>query len=337
MAQGQGRSPGQTVKLLYIRDYLRAETDLEHGVIAEQIQDYLASKGIKASLKTIYNDIKVLQSEAFEPIEYSFKMKAYHIVKPAFQPHELRLMVDSVQASRFITQQEARNLTQKIQGLTDKYTKESLNRTAFVADRVRNKNESVVRDTDKLHRAISEDRKIGFKYFHYRPDKTKAYSKGGERYVVSPYALHWDNGNYYLYAFVDGKFRSFRVDRMEQITDPLPIHRDGKDQYRQTALTSRRKAKVFGMYHGDPYTVRIRFQNRFVDAVYDMFGREVLLIPVDKDHFTVAVDVEISPPFFAWVSTFGKSARILSPAPVVEQMKKFIENVALMYKDEGEK
>jgi predicted DNA-binding transcriptional regulator YafY len=202
MAKGQGRSSGQGVKLLYIRDYLYHHATKEHPKNANAICDYLMTKGIDASPKTIYNDIMRLQYDFGVPVEYNPSKWGYYITKPEFEPHELRLMVDSIQASKFITQTEARTISQKIVKLADVYTKESLTRNAYVSDRVRSKNDSVVKDSGRIHRSIAENRKIGFTYFHYTPNKAnpKQFSKKGDLYIVSPYALLWDNGNYYLYA-----------------------------------------------------------------------------------------------------------------------------------------
>ena len=338
MAKGQGRSSGQGVKLLYIQDFLYKHATKEHPQNANHICDYLMTKGIDASVKTIYNDILRLQIDFGVPVEYNPKKWGYYITKPEFEPHELRLMVDSIQASKFITQTEARAISQKITKLADVYTKESLTRHAYVSDRVRSMNDSVVRESDRIHRAIAENRKIGFRYFHYTPNKEnpKQYSKKGDMYVVSPYGLLWDNGNYYLYAYITEKneFHTFRIDRMERITNPLPEKRDGEKEFKSASITNQ-EFKVFGQYRGEKAKVRIRFINRLADAVIDQFGKDVMLIPTDKDHFTATLPVELSPPFFAWVATFGRGAKILTPQLAVDEMRKFIEKVSDMYKNEG--
>ncbi len=339
MAEGQGRSSGQGVKLLYIRDYLYAHATKEHPKNASHIKDYLMTKGISASEKTIYNDILRLQIDFSAPIEYNPKKWGYYITEPEWEPYELRLLVDSIQSSKFITQTEANTISQKIVKLADVYTKPTLTgRKAYVSERVRSMNESVVRDADRIHEAITKNRKIGFRYFQYTPskDNPKRYSKSGNLYIVSPYALLWDNGNYYLYAY-DGKmFRTFRIDRMERITKPLPEERDGERAFKADQITSR-EYKVFQMYHGEKMKVRVRFANHLANAVIDQFGKEVMLIPIDEKHFTATLPVELSPPFFAWLTTFGRGAKILTPAAAVEEMRKFIEKVADMYKDDGEK
>ena len=332
MAQGQGRSSGQGVKLLYIRDYLYTHTNKEHPKSAKEICAFLASKDIKAAPKTIYNDIFLLKNDFGVPIEYNPQKWGYYITKPRFEPYELRLMVDSIQASKFITQGKARDITQKIKGLADNYTKSSLERQASVSGRVRSMNDSVVKDADHIYQAISMDRKIGFRYFHYTPDKDnpKSYSKSGAQYIVSPFSLSWDKGNFYLYAYDGKKFRYFRIDRMERISSPLPEPREGLKEFKARSAV-KRHAKVFDMYSGQECVVRVRIQNRCADAVIDQFGKDIMMIPDDSSHFIIAVPVELSPPFYAWVATFGRSMKILSPAPAVDGMKKFLLKASSMY------
>lgn len=337
MEQRKGRSSGQGVKLLLIRDYLYKYTNKENPKNAKEICDYLASKGVKAVPKTIYNDIFILQNDFGVPVEYNASKWGYYIKTPQFEPYELRLMVDSVQASKFITQEKAREISGKIKGMADNFTKGTLDRQALVSDRVRSMNESVMKDADRIHQAIATNRKIGFRYFHYSPDKNKGknYSKSGQQYIVSPFVLSWNDGNYYLYAYDSEKkkFRNFRVDRMERISEPLLDKREGKDEFDKKGLTHQ-KAKVFGMYSGPEHIVRLRVLNTLADAVVDQFGKDIVMVPVDDKHFTIAVPVEVSPPFYAWVATFGRRMKILGPEAVVEGMKDFIRKVSSMYEDE---
>ena len=335
-----GRSSGQGVKLLYIRDYLYHHATREHPQNANAIQAFLASKGIEASTKTIYNDILRLQEDFGVPIEYNASKWGYYITEPEFKPYELRLMVDSIQSSKFITQAEARTISHKITKLADVYTKPSLtDRHALVSDRVWSANEDVVREADRIHQAIANNRKIRFSYFHYTPNKDnpKKYSKKGDFYTVSPYAMLWDNGNYYLYAYMDdGKFHTFRIDRMERISNPLQEERDGQKEFKEEALTAQ-EYKVFQMFRGDKVKVRVRFINRLADAVIDQFGKDTVLVPVDEGHFVSVLPVELSPPFFAWIATFGHAVKILSPEIAITKMRKFIKEADDMYKDDGEK
>ena len=335
-----GRSSGQGVKLLYIRDFLYAHATKEHPQNANDIQKFLAKHSIEASTKTIYNDILRLQEDFGVPVVYDAKRWGYYITKPEFKPYELRLVVDSIQSSKFITQTEAQTISQKIIKLADVYTRPSLtDRHAWVYGRVRSGNEDVVREADRIHSAIANNRKIRFRYFHYTPNRAdpRKYSKNGDFYTVSPYAMLWDNGNYYLYAYTDkGNFRTFRIDRMERISQPLQEEREGEREFHAEAITAR-EYKVFQMYHGDKAKVRVRFSNHLADAVIDQFGKNVVLVPEDEKHFTTTLPVEMSPPFFAWIATFGRAAKILSPAAAVDKMREFIGRCADMYKDDGEK
>ena len=307
------------IRLLLLKEYLQANAGKDHIVKRKEIEEYLMEKGFPVEKKTLYADFAVLDDVFGLHLEYDKHKKGYRLLNPPFEPYELRLLVDGIQSSKFITREKAREITGKIKRLAGKDTVATLNRQTYVADRVRSMNDSVVKDADRIHQAIAEDCQIAFRYFHYTPDKSnpKSYSKDGKQHIVSPYALLWNNGNYYLYAYDGNKFRYYRVDRMERISFPLPQKREGKEAYKEKNITSQ-KAKVFDMYGGKEYNVRIRFRKELADAVIDQFGKDVMMMPVDEDHFTITVPVEVSPTFFAWIATFGRRVKILDPEPVVE-------------------
>ena len=268
-------------------------------------------------------------------IEHAGK-KGYRVINHTFEPRELRLMIDSVQSAKFITQDEATSLTSKIKDLADKYTRDSLNRKAFVSERISSSKESIVARTDVIHEAINSETQISFKYVHYQPSFSKGnkrYSKNGEPYIVSPFALYWNNGNYYLYAYVTEReeMRFFRIDRMESIK-LTSLKVEGKDKYSEKTLRSQKKAKVFDMYGGEVADVRLRAHSSIADAVVDAFGQK-LMIPTkeDKDYFTVDVSVEISPTFFAWLTNFGNKIEISKPQKVREQFASYIQNIIDLY------
>ena len=322
-------------RLVLLRDYLYSHADANHAVSIKDMMIHLANCGFEVAIKTVYSDLHALQFDFGLDLEYCEKLKGYILRNPPFEPYELRLLIDSVQASKFITQTKAQQITEKIiKQFGNEKTRAELNRQAFVSTRVRSMNESVVREADKLYAAIRANCKIGFYYFHYTPQKEKKYSKQGDQYIVSPFALLWSDGNLYLYAHDGAGFRYFRVDRMEHITNPLPARREGIEQY-QAKNVSRPKAKVFQMFSGKEYNVRMQFRKELVDAVFDQFGREIMLIPEGDEHFTITAPVEVSPPFYAWISSFGRRAKILAPAEAVEGMKEFLERASDMYKDDG--
>ena len=323
------------IRLLLLKEYLQANAGKDRIVKRKELEEYLMEQGFPVEKKTLYADFAVLDNVFGLHLEYDQHKKGWKLLNPPFEPYELRLLVDGIQSSKFITREKAREITEKIKALAGKETKATLNRQAYVADRVRSMNDSVVKDADRIHQAIAEDSQIAFRYFHYTPNRSnpKSYSKDGSKLIVSPYALLWNNGNYYLYAFDGKKFRYYRVDRMEAISHPLIQKREGKELFREKDITSQ-AAKVFEMYGGDTYNVCIRFRNKLADVVIDQFGKDVMMMPVDEEHFTITVPVEISPTFFAWISTFGRRVKILDPEPVVAKMRDFIQASADMYQDD---
>ena len=329
-------TPALRIFLLY--KFLMENTNREKVVKREDIFRYFEAHEIEPSKNTFYADIEFLRNQVDVDIDFNHKKQGYQVLNAPFEPSEVRLIVDSIQSSKFLTQKKADELSQKVkEKLTDRHTRADLNRQAYVSGRSRSMNESVIKETNKIYAAISTDSKIRFRYFHIEPNKEKArkYSKAtnGE-YIVSPYALYWDRGYLYLYAYTDKKeFRYFRVDRMDNIKGPLGITRDGKDEYKETDIT-RQKSKVFNMYGGKPYDVRMSFSNHLASSVIDEFGDNIVMVPDDGGKtFTIIATVQVSPTFFSWIATFGKSAKILGPAEVVDKMKDFVEKLQEMYKE----
>ena len=330
----KGRSDKQTVKILFIRDFLYSHTNEDHYVNSSDIIKHLEKNGIQADRKTVFSDIVRLESYGMQ-IEHAGK-KGYRVINHTFEPRELRLMIDSVQSAKFITQDEATSITSKIKDLADKYTRDSLNRRAFVSERISSSKESIVARTDVIHEAINSETQISFKYVHYQPSFSKGnkrYSKNGEPYIVSPFALYWNNGNYYLYAYVTEReeMRFFRIDRMESIKLER-TKREGHDVFDANTLRKQRKAKVFDMYKGEAVNVTLRGDKKIADAVIDAFGQKTMLMPTDADHFTANVYVEVSPTFFAWLTNFGDKIEITNPPQIREQFKEYISEISNLYK-----
>ena len=328
---------GERRFLLY--NYLIRNTGKGRVATRSQIFAHLKTYDIKISVNTFYADLAVLQGEIFNlDIEYDQQHNGYWVRNPPFTKDELRWMIDSIQASRFLTQKRADEITNKIRQLASTEDRKELVRPAVVSDRVRSMNESVIKEADIIFQAIAANRKISFRYFHRTPDRIKPlkYTKAGNRVVVSPYALLWDSGNYYMYAYDATKrqFRTYRVDRMDTIlTDS--IGRDGAEEYNQKLLTER-SAVVFDMYRGKAHRVEFHCHNTITDAVIDKFGNDVLLSPLDEGHFRVSMPIELSPPFYAWVATFGRRIKIVSPQEAVDGMKDFLKRASDMYDEKGE-
>ena len=329
----KGRRDYHAVKILLIKDFLCEHTDKDHCVTSKDIIAYLEQFGIHADRKTIFSDIDRLETYYGMDIEHNGRM-GYRIANPNFEPRELRLITDSVQSAHFITQKESDVITDKIKKLADIYTRNTLNRKSYVDNRIQRMSESVVEHTDIIHEAISKDLQVSFKYAHYIPSlrKEKRYSNDNKPYIVSPFALYWNNGNYYLYAYLSDKkqFWFFRIDRMESIR-LTSIQRDGKKEFSSSDLQGNRQVKMFDMYQGEVSNVTLRAENKLADQIIDVFGKSYLLRPDGDNHFTVNVTVSVSPTFFAWVTTFKDKIEIINPPKVRDQMKKFVDSIAKLY------
>ena len=206
-----------------------------------------------------------------------------------------------------------------------------LNRQVFVANRIKTMNESIYYNVDEIHNGISQNKKIKFKYFEYTVSKERQYRHGGEFYVVSPFAMTWDDENYYMVAYDSAAqmIKHYRIDKMEKIS-VVNEERDGLETYNALDMAVYSK-KTFGMFTGEEENVALRFDNSLVGAVLDRLGRDVFIIPDGPDHFTVRTDVIVSPQFFAWVLGFGGGAQILGPDSVLEKMKAHLRAVNSLY------
>ena len=216
-------------------------------------------------------------------------------------------------------------------GMASIHSAQLLNRQVFVKNRIKTMNESIYYNVDEIHNGISSNRKIRFLYFEYNVAKERAYRHGGAYYVVSPFAMTWDDENYYMVAFdsAAGIIKHYRVDKMEKIT-VLDEERDGQDAYEALDMAVYAR-KTFGMFTGEAVKVHLRFENHLVGAVLDRLGRDVILVPDGEDHFTVWTDVIVSPQFFAWLCGFQTAAKVIGPDDVVKQMAEHVKSIAEQY------
>jgi predicted DNA-binding transcriptional regulator YafY len=322
----------QKLKPLYIMDYLLRNTDEAHPASMKQIIAYLESQGISAERKSVYSDIEALCDYGIDILQTgSARSTGYYVASRSFELPELKLLVDSVQSSKFITHKKTATLIRKIEKLASIHEAQLLQRQVYVANRIKTMNESIYYNVDEIQTGISTNRQIRFKYFNYNVRKEKEYRRGGAFYQVSPFALTWDDENYYMVAY-DSEFREirhYRVDKMEKIS-VTGAERDGLEAFKALDMAVYAR-KVFGMFSGSDQRVTLRFENTLVGAVLDRLGRDIPIVPDGNGHFLVTADVVVSPQFFAWVSGFGNQVRIISPDAVVREMREYIDSIASLY------
>ncbi len=334
------KSSRQKQKLLYILKMLMEQTDENHGLTVAQIIDQLEAKGIPAERKSVYDDLEVLEqfgeNFGYELLRQKTNTVTYFIGSRQFQLAELKLLVDSVQSSKFITTKKSHELITKVESLASVHEGRQLQRQVYVANRVKNQSETIYYAVDDIHRAISEDKKITFSYLEWAlgSGKDKIYKrrrKDGKTYCVSPWALTWDDENYYLVAFDSDAqdIRHYRVDKMEhvELTDEP---RDGKTVFEKFDMALYSKS-VFGMFGGELTQVKLRFANSMVGVVADRFGKNVFVREEEGEHFTVDVHVALSPQFFGWVFGLGETVQIVSPQNAVDMYKDHLNKVLSKY------
>ena len=326
------RSANQKLKLLYLMRYLLRNSDENHPVTVRQMGEYLRGQGISAERKSLYDDIEALQQFGLDIIQVKDgNFYGYYVGSRDFELPELKLLVDSVQSSKFITHKKTLALIKKIENLASIYDAQLLQRQVYVHGRVKSMNESVYYNVDEISDAISRDRQIRFHYFEYTISKQRRYRKAGAYYVVSPLALMWDNENYYLLAWdSEAELRKhYRVDKMTDIS-ALEAPREGTEDLSQLDLPAYSQ-KVFSMFSGEEQTVRLRFANHLVGAVLDRFGKDVIVVADGPEHFKVTLNVVTSPKFYAWLFGFGTEVEILSPPSARQEMQRMLTAAAQLY------
>ena len=325
------KSPNQKLKLLYLMEILLQQTDERHPMTVPEMIAQLAQRGVSAERKSIYGDLEALRIFGLDIVQTKSKTTGYYVGTRAFETPELKLLVDSVQSSKFITHKKTLALIKKIEGLASIYDAQLLQRQVYVHGRVKSMNESVYYNVDEISDAISRDRQIRFHYFEYTISKQRRYRKEGAFYVVSPLALMWDNENYYLIGFDDDskEIRHYRVDKMLNITITAE-KRDGGDQFRKFDIGNYSK-RTFGMFAGDENTLEIEFDNNLIGVVMDRFGKDIILNSNTENTFVAKLNVNISSQFYGWLAGLGTGVKILSPQSEVEKYLTYIKDISSKY------
>lgn len=321
------KSAGQKLKLLYIIKLLSETTDENHPASTADIIAYLDANGIHSERKSIYDDIDKLCEFGYDIIQVHSRLGGgYYMAGREFELAELKLLVDAVQSSRFITTRKSRSLIKKLEQMAGKYDAGKLQRQVFVAGRIKTENESIYYSVDSIHRAIQENKQIRFQYLDWNLRKQLVPRANAER-TVSPWALIWREENYYLAAFDsgDGVMKHFRVDKMGK-TVVLDQKREGMEQFSMVDPASYTN-QTFGMYSGDEESVTLQFPNRLVGVVLDRFGRDVDIRPMTDRIFRVRVRVAVSGQFFGWLAGIGREAVIVSPVAVKEQYSRWLTDI----------
>lgn len=326
------KGANQKLKILYLMKILMERTDENHSITMPEIISALEAYGISAERKSIYSDIESLRTYGLDIVgEAEGKTFYYRVVDRTFELAELKLLVDSVQSAKFITEKKSNELIKKIESLSSRYEAQQLQRQVYTSNRIKTLNESIYYNVDLLHDAINENSQIKFHYFQWNADKKMELRKDGAYYVVSPWGLSWDDENYYMVAFdaAANKIKHYRVDKMLHI-ELIGEEREGKNHFDKFDMALYAK-KMFGMFAGEEESVKIECHNRLAGVMIDRFGKDITMIKKDSEHFTVNVKVAVSKQFLAWVMALGSDAKIIGPDWVVQRVKDELKRLYELY------
>lgn len=325
---------GNKLKLLYLKELFEERTDTEHEITIKDMQAHLEGYGISADRRTLYQDIETLQFYGMD-IEHEKNGRGYRLVSRDFEPYEVKLMIDAVSSSRFLSERRSRELVEKLKKLCSRYERDPIQRQLRLANRVKGTSKVLHINVNEIFNAIGNNRNVRFLYFKYDTKKQKSYTK--RVYEVSPWDMLYADDQYYLLAFdpeekkADKQFKYFRVDRMEKV-ETLEEQRTGGEERERIDMVTRTKNN-FNMFGGKIEMVTLRFPNFQFEMAMDRFGHDIIPMKDGPDHFTVTVPVAVGPHFYGWVFGLKNYVTIMGPEHVRQGMKDMLEAVGKRYRE----
>lgn len=319
------------LRMLYLMRMLLEKTDENHTMSAADIEKALHEYGMTADRKTVYNDVETLREFGLDVLQTRGSNGGYYIGSREFELPELKLLVDAVQVSKFISRKKSGELIRKLEGLAGEHAARRLERNVFIYNRPKTGNETIYYNVDQIHTAIMENKQIRYRYAEWTMQKKLEPKKNGAVYTVSPWSLTWDDANYYLIAYDESAdcIKHYRVDKMQQ-TCVTELERIGKDRFQDFDIAEFSK-KTFSMYGGHDEEVTLQCDQDIIGVILDRFGTDVMIVPVERKQFRVRVPVSVSPQFFGWVTGIGGKIRIAGPESVRREYSEYLRDILEEY------
>ncbi len=329
------KAPNQKLKILYLLKILNEYTDEENALSAAELIEKLAAYDVTAERKSIYSDIEALIDAGYDIVKTRSKDNSgFYMASRDFELAELKLLVDAVSSSKFITEKKSRELIGKLEKLCSKYEAGELSRQIYVSDRVKAGNEAIYYTIDGINNAILHNKQISFHYSEWDENKKLKFRREGEKYVVSPYLLVWSDENYYLVAYEEGKgIRHYRADKISDI-DVLDEKREGRNEYRDFSPGSFTK-KNFQMFAGEETMVSIECDSDMVGVMIDRFGKDITIRNMGDNRVRIRTDIVVSPLFFGWLAGLQGRAKVVLPDSVAKEASDYLKGVALRWEEQS--
>ena len=322
----------QKLKMLFLVKIFSEQTDDEHGLSLQEIAGLLEGYGVNADRKTLYKDFAELEKFGLEILsDHDGRNVVYRLASKQFELPELKLLVDAVQSSKFITERKSRQLIKKLESLVSVHEARRLQRQVLITGRIKSMNESIYYLVDMLHEAINADRQIRFQYFRWNVNKQQELRRSGAFYQVSPWCLLWDDENYYLAAYdaAEDKIKHYRVDKILHLS-VADVPREGKAAYQKIDLATYTRS-VFGMFGGELTRVTLEGRADMVGPLIDRFGKDITIVPREGGRFTANVEVAASRHFLGWIIALGDGVRVTGPAALVEDLRAEARRLTELY------
>lgn len=322
-------------KLLYLLKIFKEESDEDHKLSMKDIIEKLKKYDIKAERKSISRDIKLLQDLDYDIVSYENNREGYFMDSREFEVSELRLLIDAVLSAKFISLKQSKTLVDKLKALTSKGLVKKLENQLYIDERIKTNNDHVCEVVDKINDAISQNKKISFKYHSYTLDKKYVAKREGKPYIRSPYSLAWNDDKYYLICGDDkyDDLSHFRVDHMSQVIKLEEPRRNFSEvsEYKNSFDTADYLNGVFNMFTGEKEFILIKLHKDLINLAIERFGEEVSLRNLKGDFFEIGVQVRVSDGFIAWIMQLGTKAEIVHPLNLRVKMKEIIEVMNRIY------
>ena len=329
MAKGRN----QKLKLLYLTKIFMEKTDESHALTLAEITSLLNGYEVTADRKTLYLDFEELKHYGLDIIsEQRSKTVVYYLASRDFELAELKLLVDSAQSSKFITEKKSNSLIKKLESLVSEHESKQLHRQVITSGRVKTMNESILINVDSIHSAINNNRQISFQYFQWTPDKQRELRHNGQRYTISPWHLVWDNENYYMIGYDSDSemIKHFRVDKMLRISSGNE-KREGLKKMKEFNIATYSRT-LFGMLGGESTRVTLQCHNSMAGVIIDRFGKDTVMLRHDDEHFIAYVEVVPSDQFLGWIIGLSSYVQIMEPSSVVKQIKDLLSKQMELYR-----
>ncbi len=325
------RSAKQKLKLLYILKFLYEQSDSEHPLSTAALIEMLEKEEIHAERKSIYSDMEALSEFGVDILKTKAKDgSGYYLASRDFELAELKLLVDAVIASKFITIKKSNELIHKLEHLVSPYEAKQLSRQVYVMDRIKNSNESIFINVDTIHRAMQENTQIRFLYYEWGPDKEMHFRKDGAFYQVSPFFLLWRDENYYLVAYDEetGIMKHYRVDKMAKL-ETIKEARLGQNVAKEMNPASYAQHK-FGMFAGQEQTVSLKLEANACNILFDRFGKDIYIREAEDGRYMARVNVTVSPQFFGWLTGVAPKILLSGPDYILEEYRRHLDRIYKM-------